>query len=270
MNWKIVAENIRKELKNYLIENKLKSLVLGVSGGIDSALCAVLAFPVCKELNIPLIGRSLPIASNSIKEIERAKAIGQSFCSNFNEVDLIDQYQSFVDLTDDYEGCEESTRKEKIRKGNIKARCRMIYLYNLSQLYGGMVLSTDNLSELLLSFWTLHGDVGDYGMVQNLWKTEIYELAKYIADEELTNDKHKEALRSCIEATPTDGLGITNSDLDQLGAKSYDEVDLILQEHLFDITKHTDHPVIKRYYASSFKRNNPINLKRNIIVKNAE
>ena len=60
MNYENAVRNIRTELKTYVEKNNLKSLVIGVSGGIDSALCVLLAKPVCKELNIPLIGRSLP------------------------------------------------------------------------------------------------------------------------------------------------------------------------------------------------------------------
>ena len=67
---KVVSE-IRKSLKNYLLQSNLKSLVLGVSGGMDSALVAVLAKPVCDELNIPLIGRSISIHSNKQDEIDR-------------------------------------------------------------------------------------------------------------------------------------------------------------------------------------------------------
>jgi NAD+ synthetase len=268
MDWKIVAKNIRTELKNYIVKNNLRSLVVGVSGGIDSALCCVLAKPICDELNISLIGRSLSIISNKKEEFDRARTIGISFCTNFREIDLSEQYISFVKLNS-AEGVEENTIKEKIRNGNIKARCRMIYLYNLSQLHNGLVLSTDNFSEYQVAFWTQHGDVGDYGMIQNLWKTEVYLLAKYIVDFELTNNYQKDALLSCIYAIPTDGLGITNSDFEQLTVNSYEEADIILKEHLIDKSKYIDHPIIKRHYATEFKRKVPINLKRSVILKNA-
>ena len=88
MNYKNAVKNIRQEFKNYLIDNKLKSVILGISGGIDSALVAVLAKPVCDELNIPLIGRSISIVSNKQEEKDRAKAIGESFCTDFKEIDL--------------------------------------------------------------------------------------------------------------------------------------------------------------------------------------
>jgi hypothetical protein len=71
------------------------------------------------------------------------------------------------------------------------------------------------------------------------------------------------ALWHCIFATPTDGLGITDSDLDQIGADSYEEVDEILWKHIHRETGEYDgHPVVKRYLKSYYKRENPYNLSR--------
>ena len=91
-------KNIRGELKNYLIGNKIKSLVIGVSGGIDSCLCVALARPVCQELNIPLIGRSLPISTNAPDELERAQLTGKVFCDDFKEVNLANYYDKLSDI----------------------------------------------------------------------------------------------------------------------------------------------------------------------------
>ena len=68
-----IIKNIRANLKMYIEDHGIKSLVLGISGGIDSALCAALARPVCDELGIPLIGRSIPISTNTSDERDRAE-----------------------------------------------------------------------------------------------------------------------------------------------------------------------------------------------------
>jgi len=81
----IMVENIRKELEAYITEKGIKSLVLGISGGIDSAICAALARPVCDKLNIPLIGRSIPISTNTSEERDRAEMVGNAFCTDFDE-----------------------------------------------------------------------------------------------------------------------------------------------------------------------------------------
>lgn len=109
-------------------------------------------------------------------------------------------------------------------------------------------MSTDNQTEYQLGFWTIHGDVGDFDPIQDLWKTEVYGLANYLQDhykskalEALRND-YKEtcdnykamscAIYNSCKLVPTDGLGISNSDLEQIGAKSYDEVDDILSRYI--------------------------------------
>jgi len=162
INYGKVTENIRLKLEEYVLTNNIQSLVLGVSGGIDSALAAALAAPVAEKLNIPLIGRSISIVSNKISERERADEIGFLFCNNYKEVDLSSQFEAMrqvdsMEATLDKDDSESITYK--IRMGNIKARMRMIHLYNLASKHKGMVLSTDNLTEYNLGFWTLCGDV---------------------------------------------------------------------------------------------------------------
>ncbi len=266
-DYKTAAENIRRIIKNYIVDHHIKALILGISGGIDSALCAVLAHKVCLELGIPLIGRSITIETNKAEEIQRAAAIGKNFTNDFKEVDLTEIFKLMANqLTENIDQEDKNDVSYKIRRGNMKARTRMIYLYDLASKYKGMVLSTDNYTELLLGFWTLHGDVGDYGMVQNLWKTEIYEMSRFLASQ--MSKEQKDALEACITAVATDGLGITNSDLDQIEAGTYEEVDQILMK-LYDnngLGKYKDHPVIKRKFNSEFKRNNPYNIPRKEIT----
>jgi len=268
-NYEDMYKNIQSDLKIYIVKHRLKSLVLGISGGIDSALCAVLAKPVCDKLKIPLIGVSLPTSSNKTDEVTRAFNIGKLFCNKFKEIPIGHTYNVLENLCNDFlDEIYEPKMSKNIRHGNIKARLRMIYLYNLAQFYNGMVLSTDNYTEYLLGFWTLHGDVGDYCPFQNLWKTEVYGLAQWIVDNKLTDPDHKKALQDCINAVPTDGLGITDSDLDQLGCKTYADVDIYLLSMFFPPVELDGWPtteyltILKRHEASEFKRNNPYNPER--------
>jgi NH3-dependent NAD+ synthetase len=140
----------------------------------------------------------------------------------------------------------------------------------------GIVLSTDNYTEFLAGFWTLHGDVGDYGMIQNLWKTEVYGMSRYLV-EEYTKDKagfRAAALLACIEAVPTDGLGITNSDFDQImpdhdrtktPEQLYHEVDMVMLDMIRGKAD-KNNPIVKRYEATHFKRNNPVSISRTLIL----
>lgn len=263
-----VVTRIRKLLRAYLAAHKLRALVLGVSGGIDSATTAALAAPVCRETGVPLIGRSMPIHSNKPEEIERANGIGRSFCDDFAEVDLAPAFDALSGFILEKEGAAPDPTREKIRLGNIKARVRMIYLYNLACARQGMVLSTDNLTEFYLGFWTLHGDVGDYGIIQTLWKSEVYALAHWMAAElRSTNAAAAAALDACGRAVVTDGLGITASSLEQIGARDYDEVDRILRSfHEQGSHEFAEHPVVKRSLANAYKRDNPHNPARALLI----
>lgn len=275
ISYEKLAEEIRSELRKYIEAYKLRSLVIGISGGIDCALCCVLAKPVCDELKIPLIGRSLPIEGNKDNEISRAKQTGIQFCTNFYEACFTDLYKVMnvafeVNMYPDLMAPDETELNRKIRRGNMKARLRMIYLYNLAQISGGMVLSTDNYTEYLLGFWTLHGDVGDFGMIQGLYKTEVYGLSKYLAS--MYNKPWSDILRECIHAVPTDGLGITNSDLDQLGCETYREVDDLLIKYvekgfIFPDPAPKHLAPIQRHRDTSFKRNNPYNISREHLLR---
>jgi len=266
-NYEKAVKNIRAELKKYLNDNKIAALILGQSGGIDSTLCLVLARPVCDELNIPLISRSITIVTNKADERCRAEHIGRLYATDFEEINLSATFFHLQEvIAEDIDNIDHSDYNFKIRMGNLKARIRMMYLYDLAAKNKGMVLSTDNYTELLLGFWTLHGDVGDYGMIQSLWKTEVYQMSEFLAAHELDTEKAK-AIRSCIIAPPTDGLGITNTDLDQIGASSYQEVDEILYSYLYSTPPQTEaaKKVIARKIASEYKRNNPFNIPRQLI-----
>lgn len=269
MNTEQVIKNIRNEFKTYMKNTDRKSVVLGVSGGIDSALIAVLVKPVCDEIGIKLLGYSLPTNTNKPDEINRANNIGNYFCTKFS-VQYIEKFvNSFVEEDDTYTEFMilDNDKDKKVAQGNIKARTRMILLYNHAFCNKGLVLSTDNLTEYQLGFSTIMGDWGDLGLIQYLWKTEVYQLSQWIVDNELKTGEEKKALQDCINAIPTDGLGITNSDLDQIGVSTYKEVDDILKSYLENKIGDINNPVIQRHIKSQFKRNWPITLKREVLFK---
>lgn len=248
-----------KETANYVKVNNLKAMVLGISGGIDSTVVAAICHEVSKQTTIPLIGRSLPIKNKS-DEFDVSKLVGEAFCSDFKVYRLGRSYRAAlfdacadagdVNMANSYylDELEEMPSRTPIANGNLQARCRMMYLYDIASRYKGLVMSTDNQTEYQLGFWTIHGDVGDFDPIQDLWKTEVYGLANYLQDhykskalEALRND-YKEtcdnykamscAIYNSCKLVPTDGLGISNSDLDQIGAKDYATVDDILSRFI--------------------------------------
>ena len=174
-NYGQMFENIVNCACNYVKRSGVKSLVIGMSGGIDSTITAALAREVIDRLDsgITLNGCIIDIESNP-EEMGRAGRAARAFCSSYGHYEMDDVYAVVAHRI------MKSDHKRLIRRGNIKARLRMITLYDLANELDGLVLSTDNYTEYLLGFWTLHGDVGDFGMIQNLWKTEVYGLAEYM------------------------------------------------------------------------------------------
>lgn len=262
LNYEHVFDVLVDKTAEYVTENNLKAMVLGISGGIDSTVVAAICHEVSKKTGIPLIGRSLPI-KNKEDEFSVSELVGEAFCDEFKVFNLSNSYKaSLFDLCADaglIKDCkgydwywvsdlEELTGRTPIANGNLQARCRMKHLYDIASIRKGLVMSTDNQTEYQLGFWTIHGNVGDFDPIQDLWKTEVYGLANYLRDrykskalEALHND-YKEtcdkyramsyAVYSSCKLIPTDGLGISNSDLEQIGAKSYDEVDDILSRYI--------------------------------------
>jgi len=236
IDYKKFVENSRKWLSQYIRDNHLQSICLGISGGIDSTVSCALAKPVCDALNIPLIGRSLPCNTNKKEETNTANLVGQAFCTDYKEVTIEPMYRVMENELSLNEGS--STR---LQSGNIKARLRMIYLRHLASIHKGVVLDNDNFTEWNLGFWTVSGDSPmDINLgLHYLWKTEIYELSDYLCDEymestiPIKHSKQSEAILKSMKLTPTDGNGVSNSDCDQFGLDNYEQVDDVLKTMYF-------------------------------------
>jgi NAD+ synthetase len=256
LNYEHVFDVLVDKTAEYVTENNLKAMVLGISGGIDSTVVAAICHEVSKKTGIPLIGRSLPIKNKS-DEFDVSKLVGEAFCDEFKVFNLSSSYKSVLfdlcadtGLIKDCKGydwywvsdLEELAGRTPIANGNIQARCRMIHLYDIASIRKGLVMSTDNQTEYQLGFWTIHGDVGDFDPIQDLWKTEVYELARWLVtryqniaefpNRECWENRAWKAIVESIKLIPTDGLGISNSDLDQIGAKDYATVDDILSRFI--------------------------------------
>lgn len=275
---------IRTLWKEYLVKHNIKSVVNGVSGGLDSAINCVLLKPVCDDLGIPLIGRYIHIETNKTEERERAEAIGKYFCTEFDSIDMTRAYNYLLTEVEETgyiiyigDNADQLEYKRKIKRGNIKARIRMIKLRDLVAENDGLLVDNDNRTERELGFFTLDGDVGDVTPLADLFKTEVFALSRFLLTTLINPDEIK-ALQDVIDAIPSDGLGITSSDVEQFGAKNYDEVDDILMNmlgyiknpmlnfedlHFMMLNKYGDVfiKVWNRHLNSEFKRNYPYRFK---------
>jgi nicotinamide-nucleotide amidase len=246
------------KLNIYRKQSGRNNAIVGMSGGIDSALTATMF----RDAGYTVFGVTLPIEQHhdeTMRGVEACEHLG----INHLQVDLTEQFKimcrALSHLDANLPAFErDETKDTRVRRGNIKARLRMLTLYNLASLHKGLVASTDNFSEMAAGFWTLHGDVGDVAPIQSFTKSwEVPAVAEYQGIPE-----------SIILANPTDGLGIGDGDERQLGC-SYLEFDIALLSELFDMRKHIEDSqraeevfniVDSRVGSTTYKRNNPSNL----------
>lgn len=208
-----LAQSLIDRLTDYRAEAGLDTVVMGMSGGVDSALTAALF----EKAGWRVVGHTLPIEQDPIETargIEACKALGIEHVN----VELSRLYALTLEqLSQTDPSIAAPGYANSIRRGNLKARLRMITLYDQAHRYGGLVASTDNFSELSAGFWTLHGDVGDLAPIQSLLKSwEVPWISRHVGVPERT-----------WRAKPTDGLGIDDGDEAQLGA-SYLQWDIML------------------------------------------
>ena len=250
-----IKDSIVADLEKYRNTYKLSNIVLGMSGGIDSALTASLF----KEAGWNVTGLTLPIHQNP-EETQRGIAACEALGITHKQVDLSELYDQAVShLHEMPHPNGGGTKAEKVRRGNIRARLRMITLYNEAAKQNGIVGSTDNFSELSAGFWTLHGDVGDVAPIQSLSKSwEVPALADMMGVPQET-----------VYATPTDGLGVDAGDEAQFGF-TYLHFDIVLLGLLNKIfssegADENDVAIIdsvkSKIKSTGYKRINPVNLR---------
>jgi NAD+ synthetase len=253
-----LSEKLIKGLAEYRTKWNVDNVFLGMSGGIDSALTAALF----KNAGWNVTGLTLPIHQEP-SETERGIEACESLGIEHLQVDLTQAFESYLEHATEeadanlYSRDFYDSKDARVRGGNIRARLRMITLYNQASLYKGIVASTDNFSELAAGFWTLHGDVGDVAPIQSLTKSwEVPALAEYLGVPE-----------SIISAKPTDGLGVANGDEDQFGF-SYLEFDIamfsLFENYDIELDDDKDEAIVdnvkQRIGSTVYKRLNPFNL----------
>jgi len=195
-------------LSKYSIESKTKSFVIGVSGGIDSAVTSTLAV----QTGVTTYCILMPIHQNP-EHTNRGKEHIKWLKRKYNNV-----VELTFDLTEAYETLKSTFNPyvTDLSLANTRARLRMTTLYNIAQMQEGLVVGTGNkVEDFGVGFYTKYGDGGvDISPIADLMKSEVYAIGKELG-----------IIDSIIQAAPTDGLfGDSRSDEDQLGA-TYDELE---------------------------------------------
>ena len=199
-----LAFDIDRWLKDYYYMHSIKAFVVGVSGGIDSAVVSTL----CAKTELPTYVLTMPLHSkegNTKLSDAHAKALMKKY-SNVRvvNIDLSDTYESLLFNID------QDFVNNKLANANTKSRLRMVTLYQVAGSVGGIVVGTGNkVEDYGVGFYTKYGDGGvDIAPIADLYKTEVRELGGYLG-----------VMDEIIDATPTDGLWDDGrSDEDQIGA----------------------------------------------------
>ncbi len=212
MNVNRVIEHISEWLKEYCLRNKQKGFVVGVSGGIDSAVTSAL----CARTGLSTICVEMPIHQAAAHVSRALEHVAQLQATHANvrleRVDLTPTFETMKSALPAYEGA----AGRELALANTRARLRMTTLYYIAGVHGHLVAGTGNkVEDFGVGFFTKYGDGGvDLSPIADLTKTEVYEVARALG-----------IVESILNAKPTDGLfGDDRSDEDQIGA-SYPELE---------------------------------------------
>jgi NAD+ synthase (glutamine-hydrolysing) len=160
--------------RDYVRKNGFDTVVLGLSGGIDSALCAAIAVDALGPDHV--VGVSMPSPHTSTASREDAGALSRELGIRFSEIPIHEVYESYRRvLGPRFEGRPEDTTEE-----NLQARIRGNYLMALSNKFGWLVLTTGNKSEVSVGYATLYGDMaGGFAVLKDVYKTMVVQLARH-------------------------------------------------------------------------------------------
>jgi len=208
-NYSELETRIVSWLKDYALENNIKAFVIGVSGGIDSAVSSTLA----AKTGLPVYALGMPIYQKEEQE-SLSDAHLEWLQTNFSNV-IVDKF----DLTKVFETFKFSMKEFGTNThalANTRSRIRMVTLYQVATSVGGIVVGTGNkVEDYGVGFYTKYGDGGvDIAPIADLYKTEVWELGRHFGVDQ-----------RIIDASPTDGLWDDGrTDEDQIGA-SYAELE---------------------------------------------
>jgi NAD+ synthase len=232
-------------LKEETFKTGLKGGVMGLSGGIDSAVVAVLAKEAFGD---KLLTVMLPSHYSSDSSITDAKELCDKFDIRYEIVEIAPLLKAY----------KENDNSSNLRVGNFSARMRMAILFDISARENSLVIGTSNKSEILLGYGTWYGDLASaINPIGDLYKSEIFEFAKYL-----------EIPSSIINKPPSADLWEGQSDEEELGF-TYNEIDTVLREYVENrlsfsellekgYKKELCEMLIDKIYKNQFKRKPPI------------
>src|SRR5215213_8159466 len=206
-------------LRDYVEKNGFQEIVVGVSGGIDSALTLALAVEALGAERVHLV--SMPSRFSSEATRADARKLAENLGADFRELAIEPVVEAFqTTLAQSFEGLERDLTEE-----NIQARTRGVLLMALSNKHGWLVVATGNKSELAVGYATLYGDMaGGFALLKDVFKTDVFRLAKHL-------NEHRELIpTTTIDRAPSAELRADQLDEDSL--PPYPTLDRVLEAYV--------------------------------------
>ena len=241
-----ITEFLGHFLDNEVRKTGIQKVVVGLSGGLDSAVVALLAQRVFGD---DLLCVKMPSHYSSQSSLDDADALCQEFNLRSETLSIAPMLQAYEAMNPDL---------DNLRKGNFSSRMRMATLFDISAREGALVLGTSNKSELMLGYGTLYGDLASaVNPIGDLYKSEVYELAEYLG-----------VTRCIIDKAPSADLWDGQSDEADLGY-TYAQLDAAMKLYVDErlskeqvIERGVDAKmldmIIGRIFRNHFKRKMPI------------
>jgi NAD+ synthase (glutamine-hydrolysing) len=216
-------------LSDYVDKNGFKEMVVGVSGGIDSALTAALAAEALGPERVHCV--SMPSRYSSDETRRDAQLLAENLGTSFLELPIDPIFDGYSQaLADVFEG-----RDADITEENLQARIRGTLLMALSNKFGWLVVATGNKSELSVGYSTLYGDmVGGFALLKDVFKTDVFRLARHL------NERAGRELipETIIERAPSAEL--RENQLDQDSLPPYPDLDKVLEAYVEEDRSHEE------------------------------
>jgi len=240
-DYKTAITKLHDSLRDYINSNKLKSLILGISGGVNSTVSACICSKICKELDIPLIG--VYVIMDGSEDITLVNGAGATFCDELKKINLTTEYTSYTKHMD-------TSKSDEL--ANIKNGLIIMYLNNLARTNNGILISTKSQMDSMIGFYNIIGNVNELNLLDGFFKSEIYRMGKFLANKYVKRVKDKQILHKAIGASPTQKLN-------RYGVSTYVEAESILKDFLNGNEKLNIHPLIKSYKDNNFRKTTLIN-----------